>query len=37
MSNLNDYKVKHLFLLVGENPLPNYIAARTLLENDGTV
>ena len=31
------YKTKHLFLLVGENPLPNYVAARTLLEEGGTV
>ncbi|MCT7961120.1 DUF1887 family CARF protein [Laspinema sp. D1] len=37
MTNLDNYKVEHLFLLVGENPLPNYIAARTLLENGGTV
>lgn len=32
-----DYKVKHLFLLVGENPLPNYVAAMKLLENGGIV
>jgi hypothetical protein len=31
-----DYKVKHLFLLVGENPLPNYVAAMKLLETGGT-
>ena len=31
------YKVNHLFVLVGENPLPNYIAARTLLHNGGRV
>lgn len=31
------YKVEHLFLLVGENPLPNYVAARTLLQEGGTV
>jgi hypothetical protein len=37
MQNLNDYKVDHLFLLVGENPLPNYVAARTLLNDSGTV
>lgn len=30
-----DYKVKHLFLLVGENPLPNYVAAMKLLEKGG--
>ena len=32
-----DYKVEHLFLLVGENPLPNYIAAKMLLKEGGTV
>lgn len=32
-----DYKVDHLFLLVGENPLPNYIAAKMLLKDGGTV
>ncbi|HBB33090.1 MAG TPA: DUF1887 domain-containing protein [Cyanobacteria bacterium UBA8803] len=32
-----DYKVDHLFLLVGDNPLPNYIAAKMLLKEDGTV
>ncbi|MBO0348515.1 DUF1887 family protein [Phormidium pseudopriestleyi FRX01] len=37
MTTLDSYKVEHLFLLVGENPLPNYIAARTLLEDGGTV
>ncbi|MEH1992112.1 Card1-like endonuclease domain-containing protein [Nostoc sp.] len=37
MSNLNNHKVDHLFLLVGENPLPNYVAARTLLREDGIV
>lgn len=31
-----DYKVHHLFLLVGENPLPNYVAAMKLLETGGT-
>lgn len=30
------YQVDHLFLLVGENPLPNYVAARTLLKEGGT-
>ncbi|GAA6618071.1 Card1-like endonuclease domain-containing protein [Scytonema sp. NUACC26] len=34
---LDKYKVDHLFLLVGENPLPNYVAARTLLKDSGTV
>jgi Domain of unknown function (DUF1887) len=37
MPQLEDYKVDHLFLLVGENPLPNYVAARTLLNEKGTV
>jgi hypothetical protein len=32
-----NYKVDHLFLLVGENPLPNYIAAKMLLKEGGTV
>ncbi|MCC3406032.1 MAG: DUF1887 domain-containing protein [Microcoleus sp. PH2017_10_PVI_O_A] len=31
-----DYKVNHLFLLVGENPLPNYVAAMKLLKTGGT-
>lgn len=31
-----DYKVHHLFLLVGDNPLPNYVAAMKLLETGGT-
>lgn len=31
------YKTDHLFLLVGENPLPNYIAAKMLLKEGGTV
>ncbi len=37
MSNLDEYKVEHLLLLVGENPLPNYVAALTLLKDGGTV
>lgn len=36
-SQLDNFKVDHLFLLIGENPLPNYIAARTLLKDNGTV
>gem|GEM_PF-216058 len=35
-SELNKYKVDHLFLLIGENPLPNYVAARLLLNKGGT-
>jgi hypothetical protein len=30
------YQVDHLLLLVGENPLPSYVAARTLLRAGGT-
>jgi hypothetical protein len=33
----DQYKVNHLFVLVGENPLPNYVAARTLLHDGGKV
>ncbi|MGC1396645.1 MAG: hypothetical protein WA828_20480, partial [Coleofasciculaceae cyanobacterium] len=35
-SEFDDYKVDHLFLLIGENPLPNYVAARLLLNQGGT-
>jgi hypothetical protein len=35
-SDFDKYKVDHLFLLIGENPLPNYVAARLLLNNGGT-
>jgi CRISPR-associated protein (Cas_Cas02710) len=35
-SEFDKYKVDHLFLLIGENPLPNYVAARLLLNNGGT-
>ena len=37
MSIPEKYKVDHLFLLIGENPLPNYVAARTLLQDGGQV
>jgi hypothetical protein len=30
------HQVDHLFLLVGENPLPNYVAARLMLKQGGT-
>lgn len=33
---LSAYQVNHLFLLMGENPLPNAVAALTLLQPDGT-
>ncbi|MGB3266172.1 MAG: DUF1887 family CARF protein [Microcoleus sp.] len=35
-SEFDKYKVDHLFLLIGENPLPNYVAARLLLNQGGT-
>lgn len=35
-SEFDKYKVDHLFLLIGENPLPNYVAAMLLLNNGGT-
>ncbi|CAN5550312.1 hypothetical protein BH10CHL1_BH10CHL1_32920 [soil metagenome] len=34
-SPLTPYHTDHLFLLIGSNPLPNYIAARLLLKPDG--
>lgn len=34
-SKLEDYQVDHLFLLMGGNALPNYVAARTLLKPNG--
>jgi hypothetical protein len=34
-SEFDKYKVDHLFLLIGENPLPNYVAARVLLNKGG--
>ena len=34
--SLAEYQVDHLFLLMGKNPLPNYVAARTLLREGGT-
>ncbi len=35
-SELEKYKVDHLFLLIGENTLPNYVAAHLLLKESGT-
>lgn len=32
-----DWKTKHLIVLVGGNPLPNYVAGRLLLEEGGTL
>jgi hypothetical protein len=37
MSDLQEFQTQHLFLLVGTNPLPNYVAARLLLEPGGHV
>lgn len=34
--DFNNHKVDHLFLLIGENPLPNYVAAKLLLAKGGT-
>lgn len=34
---LKDYRTDHLILLVGGNPLPNYVAARLLRAPDGKV
>ena len=31
------WQTNHLFVLVGGNPLPNYVAANTLLHSDGTL
>jgi len=31
------YRTDHLFLLVGKNPLPNYVAARLLAKTDATI
>lgn len=35
MPNLDDYKTEHLFLLIGGNPLPNYVAAKLMAKRDG--
>lgn len=35
-TGLDAHQVDHLFLLVGENPLPNYVSARLLLRPQGT-
>jgi hypothetical protein len=32
MADLDDYKADHLFMLVGTNPLPNYVATRLLAD-----
>lgn len=35
MSQFDCHKVDYLFLLIGENPLPNYVAAKLLLKPKG--
>lgn len=37
MSIPEQYKADHLFLLIGRNPLPNYVAAKLLLKPGGTL
>lgn len=37
MSNICDYRVDHLLLLVGSNPLPNAVAGKLLLAPGGTI
>jgi hypothetical protein len=37
MEKFEPYKTDHLFLLVGPNPLPNYVAALLLAKEDCTV
>jgi hypothetical protein len=37
LTDLDDYKTDYLFLLVGSNPLPNYVAALLLVKKDGIV
>jgi hypothetical protein len=37
MNDLQQYQSEHLFLLVGTNPLPNYVAAKLLLRPSGHI
>lgn len=37
MSNISDYQVDHLLLLVGSNPLPNAVAGKLLVAADGMI
>lgn len=37
MSSLADYQTEHLFLLIGNNPLPNYVAMKLLAVENTTV
>jgi hypothetical protein len=36
-SDFRSYQTDALFLLVGQNPLPNYVAAKLLLKENGTL
>ncbi len=35
MTDMEQFQTKNLFLLIGTNPLPNYVAAKLLLKQDG--
>ena len=37
MSNIRDYEVDHLLLLVGSNPVPNAVAGKLLTKTKGTI
>lgn len=37
MNKLESYQTDHLFLLVGTNPLPNYVASLLLAKENGTI
>ena len=37
MNELQNFQTEHLFLLVGTNPLPNYVAALLLAKDGGTI
>ena len=37
MKNLEPYQTDYLFLLVGTNPLPNYVASLLLTKENGTI
>ncbi len=37
MSDIRDYQVDHLLLLVGSNPLPNAVAGKLLTATSGTI
>jgi hypothetical protein len=37
MADLAAYKTNYLFLLVGRNPLPNYVSALLLAKDEGTI